>query len=136
MTRAYFHFEPVLGGMDGPPRRAAIVQNLVDLHLADCVSASDEVQTLLELCREVVVRDAIGAIGDRLLEALGSQEFEDELRRGPDMAYVRLRRLAALRIRINTCTLSDHRRAEASAILRRIDQLIHADAANVQAGAV
>jgi len=100
----------------------------VDQHLANCVSAGDEVQALLELSGETIARDAITAIGDRLLGALGSTEFEEEVRRGPDMASLRLRRLAALRVRINSSPLTDDRRARAAAILRRIDDLIHVDA--------
>jgi hypothetical protein len=100
----------------------------IDEHLTYCVSAGDEVQVLLELSGETIAREAVAAIGDRLLAALGSTEFEDEVRRGPDMASLRLRRLAALRVRINSSPLTDDRRARATAILRRIDGLIHADA--------
>jgi hypothetical protein len=104
------------------------MRTLIDQRLADCVSAGDEVYTLIELCGEAIAREATAAIGDRLLAALGSMEFEDEVRRGPDMASLRLRRLAALRVRINSSPLTDDRRARAAAILRRIDDLIHADA--------
>ncbi len=101
---------------------------LIEQRLANCVSAGDEVQTLLELSGEAIAREATAAIGDRLLAALGSSDFENEVRRGPDMASLRLRRLAALRVRINSSPLSDDRRARAGAILRRIDDLIHVDA--------
>lgn len=104
------------------------MRTLIDQRLTDCVSAGDEVHVLLELSGETIARDAIAAVGDRFLAALGSPEFEDEVRRGPDMASLRLRRLAALRVRINASPLSDDRRARAAAILRRIDDLIHADA--------
>ena len=128
MTCAHLGFEPP------PPRRSAGVHALVDQRLVDCRSAGDEVHALLELCGDALVKDAVAAIGDRLLEALGSGEFEDEVRFGPDMASVRLRRLAALKVRINASGLAEDRRALASAILRRIDDLIHADAAMAGAG--
>ena len=83
---------------------------------------------LLELCGAGIPRDLTAAVGERLLTALGSAEFEDEVRFGPDMAGIRLRRLAALRIRINASALADDRKAHAAAILRRIDAMIHADA--------
>ena len=128
MTRAYLHFEPAPLEA-AAPRRAPAVQALIDQHLADCVSAGDEVHALLELCGVAGLRDAVGAVGERLLSALGSVEFEDEVRFGPDMASIRLRRLAALRVRINASALADDRRAQAAAVLRRLDALIQADAA-------
>ena len=129
MTRAYLHIEPAPTGPAGPPRRASATAALIDQHLAGCVSAGDEVHVLLELCGAGSLRDLSAAVGERLLAVLGSTEFEDEVRFGPDMAGIRLRRLAALRVRINASAMADDRRAHAAAILRRIDAMIHADAA-------
>ena len=126
MTRAHRHLESVSSAV-GPPR-SAVLRILIDQRLVDCVSAGDEVQTLLELCGEAIAREAAAAIGERLLTALDSTEFENEVRRGPDMASLRLRRLAALRVRINSSPLSDDLRARAAVILRRIDEMIHVDA--------
>ena len=100
----------------------------VDQFLVECVSASDEAHVLLELSSAVSGAEAVGAIGERLLAALGSAEFETELRRGPDMAHVRLRRLNVLRIRVETSSLDVDTRAKAMAALERIEGLIQADA--------
>lgn len=111
------------------PPRATSVRAFVKERLSECVSTGDEVHVLIELAGEADARDALIIIGDRLLEALSSIEFEDEIRHGPDMASLRLRRLAALRVRINASAIADDRRAGATAILRRIEDLIHADGA-------
>ncbi len=113
---------------EAAPRRASSVQALVERHLVDCVSMGDEVSVLLDLSAETVVREAVAVIGDRLLAALASTDFEDEIRRGPDMASRKLRRLATLRVRINASALPDDRRARAAGILRRLTDAIHADA--------
>ena len=103
----------------------------VDQFLAECVSAGDEAHVLLELSSAVSGAEAVSAIGERLLAALGSAEFESELHRGPDMAHVRLRRLNMLRIRIETSSLDGDTRAKAVAALERIEGLIDADAPRI-----
>ena len=111
-----------------PPERGAAARDRIERRLADCVSASDEAHLLLEISTEAGARGTAGAVGERLLSVMDSAAFEDELRFGPDMAGRRLRRLAALRVRIVASPLTQGHQARACAILRRIEALIHADA--------
>lgn len=142
MTRAHLCLEPLpfgaplsAHGLDrditllrSPPSWARAIRAFIDQFLIDCVSAGDEAQALLELSIAVTGRETIRAIGERLLYALDCAEFEAEVRQGPDMALVRLRRLNSLKVRIEASTLNEETRAEAATILARLETLIHADA--------
>ena len=116
------------------PRRTASVRADLDQRLTACVSASDEAHLLLEISVEADARSAIDLIGQRLLEALETEAFESEIRFGPDMASLRLRRLTGFRVRINASPLAEDCKACALAVLRRLEGLIHADAAGAAGG--
>jgi hypothetical protein len=107
----------------------------IDLRLAHCVCAADEAYALLDLLGEPALRDAAAVIGERLLAALNSTEFDAQARFGPDMAVARLRRLAGLRVRVHTSAMGHHHKARACATLGRIEQAIHADAPKATPGA-
>jgi hypothetical protein len=111
------------------PERAAAAQARLERRLADCVSATDEALALLEISIEIGAREVMDTIGERLSAVMDSVAFEDELRRGPDMAGLRLRRLTGFRVRVNASPLCQNHQAHACAALRRIEALIHADAA-------
>ena len=110
------------------PQRSASLRSLIDHRLSDCVSAADDAHGALDLLAEPSLRDAAVVIGERLLTALSSAEFDAQARFGPDMAAARLRRLMALRVRIHASALVHDHKARACAALSRIEQAIHADA--------
>jgi hypothetical protein len=120
----------------GPARpRATAVDLRLDQCLVGCVSASDEVYVLIAMAAHRLEPDMTDAVGERLAAVLNGPDFEDEIRMGPDMAALRLRRLATLGIQVRASTLGYAHRAEISAIVRRLREAIHADAALVDVGA-
>ena len=128
----------VIAQPNAPPSaaapRAAATRVLIDRRLARSVCAVDDVQALLDLSAEAVAPELVEAAGQRAIEILDSHEFEVEIRLGPDVAGVRLRRLAALRVRFNASVLTRAHQAAACAILGRLERLIHADAPRPRTG--
>jgi len=120
----------------GPTRQSTTAVDLrLDQRLVGCVSASDEVYVLIAMAAHRLEPDMTDAIGERLASILNGPDFEDEVRMGPDVAALRLRRLATLGIQVRASTLGYAHRAEISAIVRRLQEAIHADAALVDVDA-